>query len=79
MSNYYGDAGLSRERQRARPPVRDSQFNSWLSPLNRWMRWSERGRERAALRDLADDRHLLDDLGLTRQEVLDEANKPFWK
>jgi uncharacterized protein YjiS (DUF1127 family) len=43
------------------------------------MRWSERGRERAALRDLADDRHLLDDLGLTRQEVLDEANKPFWK
>jgi uncharacterized protein YjiS (DUF1127 family) len=43
------------------------------------MCWSERSRERAALRDLADDRHLLNDLGLTRQEVLDEASKPFWK
>jgi uncharacterized protein YjiS (DUF1127 family) len=70
---------LSSERQRAHLPARHSQFNSWLRPLNRLMCWSERSRERAALRDLADDRHLLNDLGLTRQEVLDEASKPFWK
>jgi len=33
----------------------------------------------AALRDLAEDKHLLDDLGLTREQVLDEAAKPFWR
>src|SRR5271169_2089901 len=33
----------------------------------------------AALRDLVDERHLLHDLDLTRQEVLDEAKRPFWE
>jgi len=47
--------------------------------LNEWLRWSERNRQRAALRDLADDQHLLNDLGLTRQQALDEANRPFWE
>jgi uncharacterized protein YjiS (DUF1127 family) len=31
------------------------------------------------MRELANDKHLLDDLGLTRQELLDEADKPFWR
>lgn len=63
-------------------PVRLPQSSSW----HRWfalphalLRWNERGRQRAALRDLAEDLHLLDDLGLTRQQVIDEANKPFWQ
>ena len=41
--------------------------------------WAERRRQRAALRDLAEDTHLLDDLGLTREQALREAAKPFWR
>src|SRR5258708_1707244 len=47
--------------------------------VERMLRWSERNRQRSALRDLADDQHLLNDLGLTRQQALDEANRPFWE
>jgi uncharacterized protein YjiS (DUF1127 family) len=31
------------------------------------------------LRELANDKRLLDDIGLTRQQVLDEAAKPLWR
>jgi uncharacterized protein YjiS (DUF1127 family) len=51
----------------------------WAALLSELLHWSERSRQRAALRDLADDRHLLNDLGLSRQEALDEANRPFWE
>jgi uncharacterized protein YjiS (DUF1127 family) len=44
-----------------------------------WWQWSERQRQRIALRELADDQHLLDDLGITREQALDEADKPFWR
>jgi uncharacterized protein YjiS (DUF1127 family) len=40
---------------------------------------TERRRQREALRKLADDKHLLDDLGLTREQALDEAAKRFWR
>jgi uncharacterized protein YjiS (DUF1127 family) len=43
----------------------------------RW-RWMLH-QQRAALRDLADDPHRLKDLGITREQALDEANKPFWR
>lgn len=43
----------------------------------RWrLRWA-RHRERGALRDLADDPHLLNDIGVTREEALAEAARPF--
>jgi uncharacterized protein YjiS (DUF1127 family) len=32
-----------------------------------------------ALREIADDPHLLRDLGLTRDEALREAARPFWR
>ncbi|MGY2811129.1 uncharacterized protein YjiS (DUF1127 family) [Bradyrhizobium sp. USDA 4506] len=32
-----------------------------------------------ALRAIADDPHLLRDLGLTREQALREASKPFWR
>ena len=38
-----------------------------------------RQRSRRELRELADDPHLLKDLGLTRWEALEEADKPFWR
>ena len=44
-----------------------------------WWRWIERPLQRIALREIADDPHLLSDLGLTRDEVLREAAKPFWR
>lgn len=40
------------------------------------LRWLELRRERKALADLDD--YLLDDIGVTRNEALREARKPFW-
>ena len=64
------------------PTSRGHQSNWGRSPAVRsrgWWNWSERQRQREALRELADDKHLLDDLGLTREQALDEATKPFWR
>ncbi len=44
-----------------------------------WWRWLDRPMQRIALREIADDPHLLSDLGLSRDEVLREATKPFWR
>lgn len=52
-----------------------------VGPLRRIARtmvlWHERSRQRRRLLDLDD--HLLRDLGLTRAEVEDEWQKPFWQ
>ena len=47
----------------------------WYALRRQWVR----RRQREALRQLADDPYLLRDLGLTRQQALDEADKPFWQ
>jgi len=80
MSTYFSDASVPGRRRRP-APVRTHQTNSWLggAALNTLLRWSERSRRRAAFRDLADDPHLLNDIGLTRGEALHEANRPFWR
>jgi uncharacterized protein YjiS (DUF1127 family) len=47
-----------------------------------WRKWRElraRRQLRSALRELADDTHLLRDLGVTREEALNEVHKPFWR
>ena len=44
-----------------------------------WWCWIDRPLQRIALREIADDPHLLSDLGLTREEALREAAKPFWR
>ena len=43
--------------------------------------WAGRHRAREALRDLAEhgDRHLLADIGVTREEALRRAGKWFWQ
>ena len=41
--------------------------------------WLARRRERDALADLAEDGHLLRDVGLTREQALHEAGKPCWR
>jgi len=76
MSTCFSDTNLLLPSRRIRMDCRP-QSNSW-DLLRRWRRWNERSRQRAALRNLAEDKHLLDDLGLSRQEALDEADRPFW-
>ncbi len=42
--------------------------------------WLDRRRRRQALRDLAErNNYLLADIGLTQEEALREAAKPFWR
>jgi uncharacterized protein YjiS (DUF1127 family) len=47
-----------------------------------WRKWRDlqaRRQLRSALRELADDPHLLRDLGVTREDALNEVNRPFWR
>lgn len=39
--------------------------------------WNNRAKQRAGLKNL--DHHMLNDIGLTRDEADIEAAKPFWK
>jgi uncharacterized protein YjiS (DUF1127 family) len=43
--------------------------------------WFARSRQRRALREIAErnDIHLLKDIGLSQEEALREADKPFWR
>jgi uncharacterized protein YjiS (DUF1127 family) len=52
--------------------------NSW--PLLATLRlWLARSRQRDQLRSRIDDKRLLDDIGLSREQVLRETNKAFWR
>ena len=44
-------------------------------------RWFARSRQRRALREIAErnDLHMLKDIGVSQQEALREADKPFWR
>jgi uncharacterized protein YjiS (DUF1127 family) len=55
------------------------QPNSWLVLLDRLLSCSGQAHQRAGLRGIADDPHLLADLGLTRDDALEQANKVFWQ
>lgn len=60
----------------------DHQSYSGPVPLALWRQlgaWLARRRQREALASLADNKHLLDDIGLTRDQALGEADKPFWR
>jgi len=41
--------------------------------------WLVRSAQRRALRELAEDGRLLSDIGLSREQALGEAAKPFWR
>jgi uncharacterized protein YjiS (DUF1127 family) len=55
------------------------QPNSWFVRLDRWLDRAVRMYQRADLRAIANDPHLLADLGLTREEALEQADLPFWR
>jgi uncharacterized protein YjiS (DUF1127 family) len=42
-------------------------------------RWFARSRQRRALREIANDFHLLKDIGVSQEEAFREADKPFWR
>jgi len=68
--------------QAADPATQINQSRSGTSPTIQrrgWWSWFDRQDERIALREIADDQHLLNDLGLTRDEALREAAKSFWR
>ncbi|HKH00203.1 MAG TPA: hypothetical protein VKB08_05705 [Bradyrhizobium sp.] len=77
MSALFSNGSLLKRIQRGRP-ARDHQSGSWLKLLDKWLARGERIHQRAALRDLADDPHLLADLGLTREEAIKQGTTSFW-
>ena len=82
MSTVARNASPFRLIRPASPLPRLHQQNSEQglgAPVHGLRAWAARRRLRQALRDLADDKHLLADIGLTREEVLDETAKPFWR
>ena len=67
--------------QAADPAIPLHQSSSGPRPAIRrhgWWSWLDRHHERRTLREIADDPHMLKDLGLTREQALREAAKPFW-
>ncbi|MEM7497873.1 MAG: DUF1127 domain-containing protein [Pseudomonadota bacterium] len=44
--------------------------------LQRVLRWQDRLRQRRRLQALPD--HMLKDIGVSREDALEEASKPFW-
>jgi uncharacterized protein YjiS (DUF1127 family) len=57
-------------------PRADALLARLLSALALWL---ARRHQREALADLAEDKKLLADIGLTREQALHEAGKPFWR
>jgi uncharacterized protein YjiS (DUF1127 family) len=72
----FGDAASStpsRSKSRLRRLIADTR-----STIDRWF---ARSRQRRSLREIAErnDLHLLKDIGVSQQEALREADKPFWR
>jgi uncharacterized protein YjiS (DUF1127 family) len=68
---------------RPAPPGSRLHQKSWGAALAKgWRRWRlrlARYSQRKLLRDLADDPHLLADIGVTREEALEEAGRSIFE
>ena len=81
MSTTFSDTSRFPRQPFALPAAGLQQNNSWR-PVSAWrllQRWAERRTQRHALLELADQKHLLADIGLTRTQVVREAARPFWQ
>ena len=58
------------------PESHSSTFGATLRAVGAWM---VRSGQRKALREQAQERRLLSDIGLTREQALREVAKPFWR
>ncbi len=65
--------------QAADPAMPLPQSGSGTRQPRGWSSWLDRRRQRIALGEIADEPHLLRDLGLSREQALREAAKPFWR
>ena len=82
MSTTFSDALPLSIASPARPADGLPQINSWRATMTPWRvtrLWAARTSQRKALGDLAEQGHLLADIGLTRAQALHEAGKPFWR
>jgi uncharacterized protein YjiS (DUF1127 family) len=73
-------APIERETGRLSDALRRGIRRSWqqlTSLVDLLMQWQQRTNDRALLRGLSE--YELRDLGLTRSDVLVEADKPFWR
>ncbi len=67
---------LGQSQARRRPALPSGR--AWVGEAIETVRiWQQRARQRTELRRLDD--HLLRDVGLTRAQILAEAQKPFWR
>jgi uncharacterized protein YjiS (DUF1127 family) len=82
MSTTFSNASAFRLARPAAPDAGLHQLGSWRMPGALWRTvrlWTARQAQRAALVELLDSAHLLADIGLTREQALREAAKPFWR
>ena len=82
MSTAFSQAATLPSSPRAHRGATLHQRNSWRPVAAPWrllQGWAERRAQRHALLALADHKHLLDDIGLTRAQVMREAARPFWQ
>src|SRR5262245_3294060 len=63
-------------RDAAVPEIRTPALSRGLGTIAAWI---ARSSARRALRDLAEDRRRLSAVGLSREQALREADKPFWR
>jgi uncharacterized protein YjiS (DUF1127 family) len=70
----------ARSFPRLGPSVVLAKINSIVGELV-WIfaTWRSRSAERRALRELVEEPRLLNDIGLSREQVLREAEKRFWR
>src|ERR1041384_4776155 len=80
MSTIFGATATFPLGPPARAGLAHHQWNSWrIAAPSRLIRlWAARHSQRRTLRELAAEKHRLDDIGLTRAHALHEAAKPFW-
>jgi len=82
MSTAFSITSLSPRQAPLLPIAELQQNNSWRPVAAPWrllQRWAERRAQRHALLKLADQKHLLADIGLARAQVVREAARPFWQ
>jgi uncharacterized protein YjiS (DUF1127 family) len=63
----------------SRPVVRSGVGTFLAGVISALSLWMARTQDRNALAELAEDKHFLADIGLTREQALREAGKPFWR
>jgi uncharacterized protein YjiS (DUF1127 family) len=68
--------GAKRPDDAALPEMRTSPLSACLNTVAAWI---VRSAQRRALREFAQEGRLLSDIGITREQALSEATKPFWR